>query len=45
MSNDKTVRGFTVQSLKHFDTQFLATQDEKEKQIVFRMLAIKKLLI
>ena len=42
ISNDKTVRNNTVQDLKHFNSQFLATQAKKGEQIFSMMRAIKK---
>ena len=42
ISNDKTVRSNTVQDLKDFNPQFLATQAKKGEQLVSMMLAIKK---
>ena len=41
-SNDQTVRGKTVQDLKVFNSQTLATQAKKEEQSVSMMSAIKK---
>ena len=41
-SNDKTVRSDTVQGLKEFNSQSLATQAKKDEQLVSKMLAIKK---
>ena len=37
ISNDKTVRSNTVQDLKEFDSQSIATQAEKGKQLVAMM--------
>ena len=42
ISNDKTVRNDTVQDLKEFNSQYLATQAKKGEQIVSMMPAIKK---
>ena len=42
ISNDKSVRNDTVQDLKEFNSQSLATQDKKGEQIVSMMPAIKK---
>ena len=42
ISNDKTVRTDTVQYLKVFNSQFLATQVKKGEQLVCMMHAIKK---
>ena len=41
-SNDKTVRSVTVQDLKDFNSQPLATQAKKGEQLVAMMPAIKK---
>ena len=41
-SNDKTVRNDTVQDLKEFNSQSLATQAKKGEQLVSMMPAIKK---
>ena len=41
-SNDKTVRSDTIQDLKEFNTQSLATQAKKRKQLESMMPAIKK---
>ena len=41
-SNDKTVRCDTVQDLKKFNSESLATQAEKSEQLVRMMPAIKK---
>ena len=40
ISIDKTVRIDTIQDLKHFNSQFLATQVKKGEQLVFLMPAI-----
>ena len=40
--NDKTVRNDTVQDLKEFNSQSLATQAKKGDQLVSMMPAIKK---
>ena len=40
--NDQTVRSRTVQDLKGFNSQSLATQDKKRKQLISMMPAIKK---
>ena len=45
LSNDKTVRSNTIQDLKEFNSQSLATQAKKGEQLVSMMAAIKKLLI
>ena len=42
ISNDKTVRNDTVQDLKDFNSQSLATQGKKGEQLVSMMPAIKK---
>ena len=42
ISNDKIVRSNTVQDLKDFNSQSLATQAEKGEQLVSMMSAIKK---
>ena len=42
ISNDKTVRNHTVQDLKEFNSQSLATQAKKDEQPVSMMPAIKK---
>ena len=42
ISSDKTVRNDTVQDLKEFNSQFLATQAKKGEQLVSMMPAIKK---
>ena len=42
ISNDKTVRNDTVQDLKEFNSQSLATQAKKGEQLVSMMPAIKK---
>ena len=39
-SNDQTVRNKTVQGLKDFISQFLATQDKKREQLIYMMPAI-----
>ena len=41
-SNDKTVRNDTVQDLKEFNSQSLATQAKKGEQLVSMMPAIKE---
>ena len=41
-SNDKIVRNDTIQDLKEFSSQSLATQARKGKQLVSMMPAIKK---
>ena len=41
-SSDKTVRNDTVQNLKEFNSQSLATQAKKGEQLVSMMPAIKK---
>ena len=45
ISNDQTVRNDTVQDLKDFNSQSLATQPKKGEQLVYMMPAIKKFLI
>ena len=45
ISNDKTVRNDTVQDLKEFNSQSLATQAKKGEQLVSIMLAIKEAFI
>ena len=42
IANDKTVRSDTVQDLKQFNSQSLATQAKKGEQLVSMMPAIKK---
>ena len=42
VSKDKTVRNDTVQDLKEFNSQSLATQAKKGEQLVSMMPAIKK---
>ena len=42
ISTDKTVRSNTVQGLKDFNTQSLATKAKKGKNLVSMMPAIKK---
>ena len=42
ISTDKTVRSITVEDLKGFNSQSLATQDKKAEQLVFWMPAYKK---
>ena len=42
MSNDKTVSNKTIEDLKEFNSQSLATQAEKGEQLVSMMPAIKK---
>ena len=42
ISSDKTVRNDTVQSLKEFNSQSLATQAKKGEQLVSLMPVIKK---
>ena len=42
ISSDKTVRNDTVQDLKEFNSQSLATQKKKGEQLVSMMPAIKK---
>ena len=42
IANDKTVRNDTVQDLKEFNSQSLATQAKKGEQLVSMMPAIKK---
>ena len=42
ISNDKTVRNDTVQDLKEYNSQSLATQAKKGEQLVSMMPAIKK---
>ena len=44
-SNGKTVRSDTIEVLKDFNTQSLATQAEKGEHLVSMMPAIKKTLI
>ena len=39
--NDKTVRSDTIQDIKGFNSQYLATQAEKGEQLVSMMPAIK----
>ena len=41
-SNDQTVKNNTVQDLKDFNTQSLATRAKKEEQLVSLMHASKK---
>ena len=42
ISNDQTARSDTVQDIKDFNSQSLATQDKKGEQLVSLMPAIKK---
>ena len=42
ISNDKTIRNDTVNDLKEFNNQSLATQAKKGEQLVSMMPAIKK---
>ena len=42
VSNDKTVRNDTIQDLKEFNSQSLATQAKKGEQLVSMMPPIKK---
>ena len=42
IANDKTVRSDTVQDLKEFHNQSLATQAKKSEQLVSMMPAYKK---
>ena len=42
ISNDKTVRSDTVEELKEFNNQSLATRAKKAEQLVRMMPAIKK---
>ena len=42
LSNDKTVRSETIQVLKEYNNQSLATQAKKGEQLVIMMPAIKK---
>ena len=42
IANDKTVRSVTVQDIKDFNNQSLATQAQKGEQLVSMMPAIKK---
>ena len=42
ISNVQTVRGSTVQDLKEYNSQSLATQAKKRQQLVSLMPAIKK---
>ena len=42
ISNDKTVWSNTVNDLKEFNNQSLATQAKKREQLVSMMLAVKK---
>ena len=44
-STDKTVRSDTIQDIKEFDNQSLATQVKKGEQTVSMMPALKKLLV
>ena len=41
-STDKTVRNDTIQDLKEFNSQSLATQAKKAEQLVSMMPAFKK---
>ena len=45
ISNDQTVRNDTVQELKDFNSQSLATQAKIGEQLVSMMPAIKKKLL
>ena len=42
ISTDKTVRKDTIQDLKEFNNQYLATQAKKREQLVSLMSAIQK---
>ena len=42
IANDKTIRSDTVQDLKEFDNQHLATKAKEGKQLVSMMPAIRK---
>ena len=42
ISKDQTVEGKTVQDVKDFNSQSLATQAEKVDQLIFLMQAVKK---
>ena len=42
ISNDKTVRNYTIQDLKELNQQSLTTQAKKREQLVSMMPAIKK---
>ena len=42
ISNDQTVRSSTVQDIKDFNSQSLATQAKKGEQLVSMMPALKK---
>ena len=43
--NDKTVKSHTVNDLKEFNNQSLATQAKKGEQLLSMMLAIKKAFV
>ena len=45
IANDKTVRSDTVQGLKEFNNQSVATQARKGEQLVNMMPAIKKAFV
>ena len=45
IANDKTVRSDTVQDIKEFNSQSLATQAKKGEQLVSMTPAIKKVFI
>ena len=45
ISSDKTVRNFTVQDLKEFNSQSLTTQAKKGEQLVSMITAIKRAFI
>ena len=45
ISTDKTVRNDTIQDLKEFNSQSLATQAKKGEQLVSMMPAFKKAII
>ena len=45
ISNDQAVRSNTVQDIKDFNSQSLATQAKKGEQLVSMMPAIRKALI
>ena len=42
ISTDKTVRIYTIEDLKEFNSQSLATQAKKGEQLVSMMPAVKK---
>ena len=44
ISSDETVKNYTIQELKDFNSQSVATQAKKREQLVFMMPSIKRAL-